>query len=341
MTTDLAQRRKSRALTLFLIAGALAALAAITVAIEARSLRPDAASGPVAPRLAETISSAQRIIVTSADANYRIERTQQGWAMRDRDDYPVLSSRLGQLTDALEALRYTRRMTSDPAKHARLGVTDPREGGRGILLQIEGARGALLVNLILGVEPGGGLYVRAPDQDQTWAARVENGELPPLRDAATWMDLRPLLIPPERLARVEITPAEGRGYVLARESAEAGWRLAAPAVAVLTPTVLANVAERLTALDPVDVRSAPAIQGEPRARVRALTFDGVSIDAELIESGGLTWLKLVARAEDEAQEGAALDINNRAAAWAYALGELDLEALAPPLSTLTPGGADQ
>lgn len=337
MSTQLAERRKRRVLTLWLIAGGLIALAAVTIGIEYRASRPDLASGPVVPGLEESISTGQRIIITSADASYRIERTQRGeqsvWVMRDRDDYPVLASRLAQLTEGLEGLRYTRRMTNDPSKHERLGVGDPREGGRGVLVQVEDARGALLVNLILGVEPGG-LYVRRPDQDQTWAAR---GELPPLRNVAAWLQLTPLDMPAERLARVEITPREGRAYILGRESAEAPWRIASPPLAALAQSSVNSVAERITQLAPVDVRSAPAIQGLAFARVRATTFDGVTLDAELIESDGRPWLKLVARAETPEQEAAALELNNRAAPWAYALGDMDVEALAPPLGALIPG----
>ena len=332
MTTGLAERRRARSLTLFLMAGALVATAAVTLAIESRGLTSgSSASGPVVPNLEETISGAQRIIVTSADASYRIERTQQGWAMRDRDDYPVLSSRLAQLTEGLENLRYERRMTSDASKHERLGVTDPREGGRGILVQIEDGRGALLVNLILGVETSG-VYVRRPDDEQTWAV---DGELPPLRDAAAWMDLQPLNVPADRLARVEVMPAEGRAYILARDEAGQPWRIASPALAPLAQSTVTAAAERLTQLSPVDVRTAPAIQGAPRARVRATTFDGVTIDAELIPSDNRLWVKLVARAAPE-QEAAALEINNRSAAWAYALSEMEAEALAPPLNRLIP-----
>ena len=65
MTTQLAERRRGRALTLLLIAGAFAAIAAVTVGIELRASRPDLASGPVAPGLADTIGQAQRIIVTN------------------------------------------------------------------------------------------------------------------------------------------------------------------------------------------------------------------------------------------------------------------------------------
>ncbi len=341
MTTELADRRKRRVLTLFLVAGAMAAIAAVTVGIELRASSPEAASGLVLPDLEESIPGAQRIIVQSADASYRIERTQQGWAMRDRDDYPVLSSRLAQLTDALQSLRYVRRMTSDPAKHERLGVTDPRQGGRGVLLQIEDGRGALLVNVILGVEPSGGVYLRKPDDAQTWAVRAADAELPPLRDVSTWMELQPLAISPDELVRVEISPLAGRPYILARASLAEGWRIAAPALATVAPALVSTAAEHLTQLRPLDVRTAPAVQGPPRARVRATTATGVVIDAELIDSDSRTWLKLVARASSPDQEGAALDINNRSAAWAYALSDEDARQLAPQLADLVPSEAVQ
>jgi hypothetical protein len=335
MTAGLSDHRRARSLTLLLIAGALVAIAAVTLAIEWRSLNPNGASGPVLPDLAEHIGGAQRISVTSAEATYRIERTQQGWAMRDRDDYPVRSSRLAQLTEGLETLRYSRRMTSDPAKHERLGVTDPREGGRGVLVQIEDGRGALLVNLILGVETNG-LYVRRPDEEQTWAAE---GELPPLRDVTSWMDLQPLNLPADRLARVEITPAEGRAYTLARDSADQPWRIASPAFASPVQSAVTSTAERLTQLAPVDVRTAPAIQGAPHARVRAATFDGIVIDAELIASDNRTWVKLVARGATPDQQAAAVALNTPASDWAYALSDVEAEALAPALSRLIPGAA--
>jgi hypothetical protein len=337
MSTELAEGRRRRVLTLWLIAGALAALAAVTIGIEVRTSRPDLASGPVIPGLEQTIGNGQRIIITSADASYRIEKAQHGdqsvWVMRDRDDYPVLAARLNQLTQGLESLRYTRRMTSDPSKHERLGVGDPREGGRGILVQIEDARGAPFVNLIIGVETSG-LYVRHPDDNQTWAVE---GDLPPLRNVAAWLQLTPLDIPANRLARVEVMPREGRAYILGRDSPEQPWRIVSPALSALAQSSVTAAAEHITQLTPVDVRSAPAIQGAPFARLRATTFDGIMLDAELINSDNRPWLKLVARAAAPEPEAAALEINNRAAPWAYALDENEAEALAPPLAQLIPG----
>ncbi|MBK6703233.1 MAG: DUF4340 domain-containing protein [Caulobacteraceae bacterium] len=240
---------------------------------------------------------------------------------------------MAQLTEGLEALRYVRRMSNDASKHERLGVTDPRQNGRGILLQIEDSNGAPFVNLILGVETGG-TYVRAPDEDQTWAVQ---GDLPPLRDPAAWLELRPMTLAADRLARVEIMPAEGRTYILARDAADQPWRIASPALASLAQSTVTATAEHLTQLAPVDVRTAPAIQARRAPGVRAQTFDGIIIDAEIIPSDNRLWVKMVARADAPEQESAAVALNTPASDWAYALSDQEAEALAPALSRLIPG----
>ncbi|HWA01137.1 MAG TPA: DUF4340 domain-containing protein [Caulobacterales bacterium] len=343
MSTVLAERRKGRLFSLAVLAAALTATAFVTVAIDLRASQPNLVQGPVVPNLADRIGDAQRIIVTSSEASYRIERASRGdqsvWVMRDRGDYPVEASRLGQLTRGLESLQLTRRMTSDPSKFARLGVDDPHQGGRGVQLQIEDGRGAFIVNLILGVETGGTYVRKSPNLDQVWAAR---GDLPPLRDVASWLDLRPIELQGQDIARVEIVPAQGGPYVLARESAEEGdFAIVAPGrLAAASPANVTATAERMTHLAPIDVQTAPAIQGAPRARVRIVTFSGLAIEADLIESEGKTWIKLVAHPQAAAptpeQQQSALAINNRAAGWAYALSSEEADALAPALSTLLP-----
>lgn len=338
MISELAERRRASLLRLFVVAVALIAVAAINTGIEIRSRSASSASGPVLPGVAAAIQNAQRIDVVSTQASYRIERTERGWAMRDRGDYPVERGRIAQLTTALEQMRYVRRMTSDASKHERLGVTDPREGGRGVLLRIENSNTALLVDLILGAEPGGRLYVRRSGEDQVWQA--EAPELPPLREAATWLDMRPLTLQASELARVEIMPAEGRAYILARDDAQQPWRIAAPALAAGSQALVTAAAEKLAQVTPSDVLEAPAVQGQPRARVRATTLSGVTIDGEIIAVEDKLWLKLVARATNPAQEPAALAINGRVAAWAYSLSQAEAEALAPPLATLLPTPAN-
>lgn len=335
MTIALAERRRARALALGLIAAALAGVATVTVTLDSRAHRQTAASGPVIPGLSERIAEAQKITIQSADATYRIARTQRGWAMRDRGDFPVRAGRLSELTSGLQTLHFTRRMTSDPGKHGRLGVGDPREGGDGVLIQIEDGRGAFLVNLILGVQPGG-TYARRPDEDQVWAVE---GDLPPLRDPATWLDLRMLDLAPERLARVEIVPNEGEPYILDRDG-PSSFRLQGRAARFqpLSPATLATTAQQLITAQPLDVAPAPSINAAPSARMRLRTADGLLIDAELISFQNRAWVKLVAHGdppENVAAQAQADALNARVAAWAYGLSEADAAALAPPLSAIT------
>jgi hypothetical protein len=331
MTTALAERRKSRALSWIVAAIAMAGVAAVTIAIEIRSASPDRIVGPVLPGVAGQLPDAQKITVVSKEARYRIARTERGWAMTDRGDFPVRAARLQELTSGLTKLAYVRRMTSNPERFDRLGVRDPAQGGQGVLLQIENARGAFLVNLILGFQRDG-LYVRRPGEDQVWAVR---GELPPLRDPSVWLDLKPITLDASALRRVEIVPAEGRPYILERSSADANFAFAG-ALAGREPIssgALTAAARRITELEPIDVLPAPAVQGPPAARVRAMTAEGVVIDAEIVPHGARHWLKLVARGEGP-NAAAAEPINARASAWAYALSPTDYAALAPPLDSL-------
>jgi hypothetical protein len=330
------EARRRRVTTLALIAAAFAAVAAITVAIESRTLRQDTVSGPAIPGLADRITRAKSIVVQSPDATYRIEETDRGWAMRDRGDYPVTRLRLEQLTKGLVELVHTRRMTSDAALHARLGVDDPATGGRGVHVQILDADGAYLANVILGLQPQT-LYVRAPDDDQVWAAK---GELPPLQQPAAWLDLRPVALDAARIQRVEIAPHEGRAYVLARE--EAGFAIVAPGrLAPRSQAILLTAAEKMTRLNASDVQAAPAIQGTRYAAVRAFTDNGVRVDGELIEADGKIWVKFTAAAANPEAQPAAAAINTGSSAWAFALSSREADSLAPTLASLLPreGGA--
>lgn len=357
MNTDMAERRQRNALTLWLIAGLLAAVAAVTVGIETRSLRQSGDLPELLPEIAESIEEAQRISIVAPNGewgaagaaapsvSYTIERTPRGWVMRERDNYPVSADRLGQLTGWLRALELVRNTTSDPAKHERLSVLDPRAprapgdgiDGMGVLVQIEDSRGARLVNHIFGIALGGNVYARSPDDDQTVQARAPEGTpQPPFQQPGQWLELQALAMPADRLARIEIMPAQGRAYVLARDSADMPWRIAAPALAALSQSSVTRTAEQITQLAPVDVRTAPAVQGQPFARLRAATFDGVLVDAELIAQDGESWLKLVARAQAPEQEPSALEINDNSASWAYQLSEEQARSLVPPLSDLVP-----
>ncbi len=336
MSASLALERRGRA-AWFVAFAVIAALAAwVLLAMEAEKRKPPVAAGPVLPNFAASVGEASLIVVTTKDATYRIARTAQGWALRDRGDYPVRRERLAQFTDGMAGLRYLRPMTRDPEKFERLGVADPSKGGSGVLVQVQNAEGALIANLILGILPRG-LYARDPAKDQTWAVA---GELPPLRDPAAWLEIAPLSLDKTRIAKVDLYPPSGPPYSIARENPQTGeFQLEAPYDRWLLTgaSALAAAGASFAALQPLDVAPAPAIGGAPRARHIARTFDGLRLEGELYVDRGQRWLKLVARAEDPQNAAAVAEasaINARAAAWAYGLSELAYTDFAPPVETV-------
>lgn len=334
MTTDLAQERRRRASLVVGLAIAVTALAAITVGIQSRSRNAEAVAGLVLPNFAQKAKDASKITIVSKDARYEIQRTEKGWALKDRGNYPVRRERLGQFTRGLESLAYLRPMTRDPARHDRLGLGDPTKGGSGVLVQVEDARGARFADLIIGAQPGGAIFLRKPEDAQTWQVK---GDMPSLTDPAEWLDLVPFELDRARIARAEFAFLAGGAYAVGRETDEQSFALLPPnrAQDVVAPTAVSAAASGLARLQPIDVRQAAAIGGQPQARVQTHTFDGLLIEADLFaEPDGKYWVKLIARAEDPAKEEEAAKINARSAPWAYGLRIEDFRDLAPPLSRI-------
>jgi len=331
MSAERAEARYRRVGWTILLAGVVTLLAWIAITIDADSLKRPRGSGPVVPGFAKTVANATLIVIQTRDATYRIARTDRGWALRDKGNYPVRRERLNQFAQGIAGLQYVRPMTRDFAKLDRLGLGDPAKGGEGVLVQVQNAQGAFLANLVLGIEPRG-VYVRDPTKAQTWAVK---GDLPPLKDPAAWLDLAPIAVDKTRIARVDVAPQSGPAFAVVRDEIGArDFHLAKPfdRYLVLTPAGVNAVGESIALLAPVDVAGAPAIGGVARARTIARTFDGLVIESELYEDRGRRWLKLVARGETPAAAAEAQAINVRAAAWAYGLSEADFRDFAPPLA---------
>jgi hypothetical protein len=329
MSAHLAEARYRRVRWAIIIAAAVTFLAWLDVTLDARRLAPPTAAGPVLPGFAQSVGEATLIVIQTKDATYRIARTDRGWALRDKGDYPVRRERLAQFTQGLEKLTYVRPMTRDPGKLDRLALGDPAKGGDGVLVQVQNAKGAFLANLVIGFEPRG-LYVRDPGNAQSWAVK---GDLPALQDPAAWLDLAPLKIDPARIASVDIAPPAGGAYSLARDQGARDFHVLKPfdRYLVISPEGVNAAGDSIAALSPINVAAAPAIGGEIAARLTLRTFDGLVIDGELYNDRGGHWLKLVAHGENPKAQEEAQAINARAAPWAYGLSDADYAAFAPPL----------
>ena len=333
MSQALAEERYRRVGFTIAIVAVITLLAGLVATLDAQRLTPPSAAGPVLPGFAKASSEANLIVIQTRDATYRIARIGQGWALRDKGDYPVRRELLAQFTQGLAGLKYGRPMTRDPAKFDRLGLGDPDKGGDGVLVQVQNAQGAYLANLLLGIEPRG-TYMRDPGKPQSW---VVKGDLPPLQDPAAWLDLAPINIDKGRIGRVDLAPESGPPFSVKRDQqSDRDFSLAKPfdRFLVTTPDGLNDVGAAIAVLAPIDVAAAPAIAGNVRARIAAHTFDGLTIEGEIYGDGARHWLKLVARGDNPQAQAEAAGINARAAPWAYALADVDYQRVVPPLALI-------
>lgn len=288
---------------------------------------------PVLEAFSQTRADAQRIRFTLADDAYTLARSSRGWVLEETGGYPIRADRLSDLAGGLETLSYGEKRTDDPYKHDRIGLGDPAEGGNGALIEIFGSEGDLEHSLILGRKTDT-LYVRAPDQGQTFRAV---GTLPPFYNRRAWLDLDIINIDPSAIRSVRITDSASRTLYLRRNEG-ADTRSFRPAPPNQDDRLISRLAASTTALAvtrlaPMDVKPASDLVSQPIARHISETFDGLEVDLRAYREPTGFWVTLRAV---EAGEGArrAQAINEKAEGWAFRVTDYDFQDFTPSVSSI-------
>ncbi|WP_203291033.1 DUF4340 domain-containing protein [Maricaulis parjimensis] len=294
-------------------------------------------SGPVLPDWPQAVDAAQSIAIRSASDDFTLERTEAGWVMPSRDNYPVRPDQLAELDRLLAGLTYIGARTADPDKHARLGLAAGGENAA-TRVTVRGADGDVLADILLGEASGERIYVRFPGRDRTFAAgfQMSGSDLPALANAADWLALDFLDLGVNAIASARISPPEGPDYFLERAGLSVrnfalrepgGWRPITAAAGNGPANALARVRFR-------DVRAADRIGGEVIARHVAETFTGIRVSVDVLQLGETRWARLQAQAlSDEAADSVAA-LNAAADGWAFLLSDLTLERLIRPLDMI-------
>ena len=322
--------------------GVIAAMAALGVLVlGAASVWRDAVagavpdvSGPVLPGWREAAAGAAQIEITTANESFAMVRTEAGWVMPSRGDYPVRAERIAELDEALGALRLDQAMTRDPEKFDRLGVGDPETGGEGVRVRVLDADGAVLAALVLGRARGeDGVYLRREGGVRAFAAQ---GPALALADPGRWLGLEFWDHDPGALARAEIEPEFGPAYQVQRAGVAQrhyelrepqGWRLVTAGAANGVATAGARLRFR-------DVKPAQALTGAYVARHAAVTFSGLAYEFRFHAEGETRWATIsVAALADDAEPRAA-HFNAMVEGWAFEISEDAYERLTRPLNQL-------
>ncbi|MCC5995673.1 MAG: DUF4340 domain-containing protein [Oceanicaulis sp.] len=312
----------------------IAVLSALALWRDAASGAAPSVSGPAAPGWAAAAGRADVIEIISADNQFLMQRTDEGWTMPSRGDHPVRPERIAELDEALGQLVWARALTRDPARFARLGVDDPLEGGAGVRLNVLDAAGRPLVSLIAGARRGeDGMYLRPDGSARAFAVR---GALPELADPGRWLGLDFWDHDPAGMAQAQVQPETGPAYGLRRDGpaerhhaldSPQGWRL-------ITAGAGNGVAGASARLRFRDVRPEQDVRGAFVARHAASAFDGLAWRFDFLAEGDERWVRIEVRALTPEAEPRAAALRARTRGWAFLVSADAYERLTRPLAAL-------
>jgi hypothetical protein len=320
----------------FLLGGAsigLSAVLGVTGLVQRKPSQQQTAQGLVLPMLRRSAPNVLIVKITLSEGNYSlVRRAVDEWVMPERGNFPVNVKPLNQLAAGLAALTFKADKTRNPALFDRLGVSDPRKGGSGALIQLVDSLGQMIASLIVGVRPSG-TYVRFPDNNQSYQV---SGQLPPLQDARFWLDLTIPEIDPARIVRVSVNPMNSAPYMLARApDGEFGLLNQDPVRAISAKAATTGLA--VTRWRPIDALPRGALKN---ARVEGfmdvVTIDGLAVRGTAKTTGPRYWIELDAANVSSTPSPEAGAINAKTSNWAFEFTRFDWKDWITPLSEITP-----
>jgi hypothetical protein len=259
---------------------------------------------PAFPALRENPDAVAKVALTTPEGSFTLVReTGDRWSALERFGYTVDEDQVRALIVALADMRLIEAKTRLPGRYGRLEVEDVDvEDAKSRLLRVESADGNVLAEAIFGKQQhrltgnqAAGTYLRRPGEAQSWLA---SGGVAIDGEVAGWLDEEIVDLDAERVARIEIRPESGPGYIAQRDAAG-------------EPLQLADLAEGETAKEGADLdRLAAAFADlrfedvKPRRELAwpeahhtaaATTFDGVELTVQLAKIDGEPWALFDAR----------------------------------------------
>ncbi len=310
------------------------------------------------PDLAARVDQVQRVeIVTAGDkVVVTLNKSPDEWQLEQlagyRADWPKLQALLAGLAQA----KIVEVKTDKRKYYPRLGVEDvAATDASGVLVRIGNPQQT--TDILIGKQAQGrpGQYVRV--QESASSVLLDRALNVP-RGVLDWVDRRIVDINSSEVAEVEIIHPDGDRVFVTRISADqTDFDLVElPSEReVLSSWAVNSLGSALTLLDLESVRPAEGVDWSNAVRMRLLTFSGLEIMADMIESGDDYLVRLqashpaaaVIKAEDEdsgqgataqqadeAVSARVVDINRKVGGWAYGIAKYKYDTMVKSLESV-------
>ena len=265
-------------LTLIVTAGAV-----VTAIRQPETTALRTADEPAFPALREQPDAVAKAVVRTPEEQITLVREAPGrWVTPERQGYPVSTDAVRSLIVDIADMRLVEAKTSRPERYDRLELKDiEAEKATSRLVRLEDAEGNVLAEAIFGkerqrltgLEPSG-IYLRRPGEEQSWLA---SGGLQIEARVQDWLETTIADLPADKVKRIQIRPAGGEPYTLAR-GAEGN------------------------KLQLTDLREGEQPQQDDKARQLAGTFSGLEL-SDVRPADEIAWPQEVTQVEFETLNG--------------------------------------
>jgi Domain of unknown function (DUF4340) len=337
-------------------------IAALAFALASRSPRnaPTGAGQVVLEGLKPVVNDVTELRIAKGDGTHVTLRKQPAsWQVVERE-YPADSGKVRKLLLDLSALAVVEEKTSDPASYDRIGVEDVKSA-KSTGARVEAVTPKKVYSVIVGRTSGmKSTYVRVSGAAQSFLA---SPQIMPDANPKQWLAREVVDIPESRIKEVDVKPASGPAYTVARDKKEQTDFTVSniPKGRELSSAGAGDaVAGELASFTMDDVRRAPAADAaaKPAESATFRTFDGLELQVDGQKDGDNHYVSITPRsiagdatketakdaAKDAAKDGAtdtvkdtateAQTLEARVKGWQYEIPGYKYDGLFKPLEDL-------
>jgi hypothetical protein len=322
-------------------------LAILAVIQQARSLAPKFEERPFFPGLAARINDLGAVTITSKSGTFHLQLQQGKWVVVEKNSFPADAGQIRAVAVGMAELTMLEPKTARADWLTYVGLGAPDKGGDAVDVTLADMSGKPMAELVVGHTQGAtdalgrqALYVRRPNENQSWLAR---GALTPKPNAADWLDRNVINIARDRAKGATVTPATGPAYTISRDSKDQQdfKLLDLPAGRSLSFDGSPDgVAGAIVGFNIEDVAKADQFDFSKAPQSVFHTFDGLDVTVKIATKGMDHWATLSAAGMNPATQTEASAINARLNGFAFKLPEMSMEQIVPAREVLLkpPGG---
>jgi len=329
-----------------LVSITLVVIVAAFVAVnqQSQSVSNDPSNQYLFDELRKNINDVAQIDIVSGKDQLQIKLNNDDWQLKEKDNYTADIVKVKDTIFGIANMTKIEAKTKKAENYAKLGLEDPTlETATSKLVTFSNSKGEKIRAIIIGNTRAGSSaqYVRSPDDPQVWLVN------PPLNVdllANNWIDKNLMHISKDRIKTLTITQSDGTKLVISKESADSGdhavkdFPVGKTLNARFEPRNIATVLENFSLedirkKDAIDFGSATVVKAEYQ------TFNGLSINTELLEKEGLYYAKFALMSEPSNDEKntaveEAKTLNAKLSPWVYVITKAKFDLMTKKMTDL-------